>query len=85
MDEYNCQLTFLNVLSMRSNFFASSGSCDLMSPPTKIPSRYIHLRWTSIHTCIDMYNSLMGHLISTQSNDECTVNIQVGGEPGYQR
>ena len=70
-------LTFLNVLSMMSNFFASSGSCDLMSPPTKIPSRYIHLRWTSIHTCTHMQNSLRVCLISSQSNSKCKVNIQV--------
>lgn len=41
-------LALLNIRSMLSNFFASSGSCDLMSPPMKMLSRYIHLRWTTI-------------------------------------
>lgn len=33
---------------MLSNFFASSGSCDRMSPPMKMLSRYIHFLCTSI-------------------------------------
>ena len=42
--------TFLKVLSMTSNFFASSGSWALMSPARNILSRYIHFLWTTIHT-----------------------------------
>lgn len=44
-------LTSLNFLSMLSNFLASSGNCERMSPPMNILSRYIHFRCTSNHTC----------------------------------
>lgn len=45
--EYNpvemvLSLTFLNVLSILSNFLASSGNCALISPPIKMLSKYIH-------------------------------------------
>lgn len=46
----NMLQTFLNVLSMSSNFLASSGSWALMSPPMKMLSRYIHFLCTTIHT-----------------------------------
>mmetsp|Transcript_24001 Transcript_24001/g.78099 ORF Transcript_24001/g.78099 Transcript_24001/m.78099 type:complete len:229 (-) Transcript_24001:825-1511(-) len=46
-------IIFFHVLSIRSNFFASSGSwCRMSSEPMKMLSRYIHLRCTSIHTSI---------------------------------
>lgn len=42
--------TFLNILSIWSNFLASSGNWDLISPPMKIPSKYIHFLCTTIQT-----------------------------------
>lgn len=35
---------------MSSNFLASSGNCELMSPPRNMLSRYIHFLCTSSHT-----------------------------------
>lgn len=36
---------------MLSNFLASSGNCELMSPPRNMLSRYIHFLCTSSQTC----------------------------------
>ena len=41
--------TFRKVVSIRSNRLALSGSCERISPPRNIPSKYIHFLWTSIH------------------------------------
>jgi hypothetical protein len=43
-------MIFKNVLSISSNFLASPGNWLRMSPPTKIPSRYNHLRWVTVHS-----------------------------------
>lgn len=45
------ELTSLNFLSRLSNFLASSGNCELMSPPMNMLSRYIHFLCTSNNTC----------------------------------
>lgn len=47
---FSVSLTLRKDLSMSSNLRASSGSCDRISPPTKIPSRYNHLRWQINHS-----------------------------------
>jgi len=50
LEHNNKSHTFLKVLSMSSNFFASSGSWERMSPPMKMLSRYIHFLWTTSQT-----------------------------------
>ena len=47
-------MIFAQALSMLSNRLASWGSwCRMSSEPTKMLSRYIHFRCTSIHTSMD--------------------------------
>lgn len=61
-------MIFLNDLSMSSNLFASSGSCILMSPPTKIPSRYSHL------FCNCSHNSSTSEMVCMVDSHFCTVS-----------
>lgn len=59
-------ISFLKDLSISSNFFASSGNWNLMSPPTKIPSRYSHLFCSCIH------NSRTSDIVCIVTSHFCT-------------
>lgn len=50
--------TSLNFLSILSNFLASVGNCERMSPPMKMLSKYIHFRCTSSQTCVRNHSSI---------------------------
>jgi len=53
-------------VSVLLNFFASSGSCILISSDAKIDSRYIHLRYTIIQISIQSETKLrsVSHIVT---------------------
>lgn len=60
-------IIFLKDLSISSNFFASSGNWSLMSPPTKMPSRYSHF------FCSCTHNSITSEIVCIVTSQFCTV------------
>lgn len=69
-------LTLRYALSMSSNFLASSGSWDRMSPPMKMPSKYSHLRCTTNHSSMisDIRAKLRSQRLTVSRNGPMNLN-----------